>query len=139
MAFQEPKRWMEWLALAEWWYNSSYHTSLKTTPFQALYGFPPPQINEMAIPSSVTPQVQGMLAEKGNKLRQLKENLCAAQGRIKHFADLKRTEREFHIGDMVYLKMQPYRQVALGLRQSLKLTTKHYGPYRVMEDWKGSL
>jgi IS30 family transposase len=42
MAFQEPKKWVTWLPTAEWWYNSSYHTTIKTTPFEALFGYPPP-------------------------------------------------------------------------------------------------
>jgi transposase InsO family protein len=42
MSFQEPKKWAAWLPLAEWWYNRSFHTSLKCTPFEALYGYPPP-------------------------------------------------------------------------------------------------
>jgi hypothetical protein len=29
--------------------------------------------------------------------------------------------------------MQPYRETALGLRNALKLTSKWYGPYRVMQ------
>jgi transposase InsO family protein len=41
MVFQEPKKWAAWLSLAEWWYNTTYHTALKVSPFQALYGFPP--------------------------------------------------------------------------------------------------
>lgn len=34
---------------------------------------------------------------------------------------------------MVYLRMQPYRMAAFGLRQAIKLTTKYYGPYRILE------
>jgi transposase InsO family protein len=50
MCFTTPKRWYYWLSLAEWWYNTSYHTSLNLTPFQALYGFPPPQVAEVVLP-----------------------------------------------------------------------------------------
>ena len=34
---------------------------------------------------------------------------------------------------MVYLKMQPYRETALGLRNALKLTSKWYGPFKIMK------
>ena len=34
----------KWLALAKWWYNANFHSSLKMTPFQALYGCCPPQL-----------------------------------------------------------------------------------------------
>jgi hypothetical protein len=32
-----PKLWRRMLAMAEFWYNTSYHTAIGTTPFQALY------------------------------------------------------------------------------------------------------
>ena len=53
MVFQEPKKWHSWLPLAEWWYNTTYHTATKFTPFQALYSYPPPLISEIAIPGPV--------------------------------------------------------------------------------------
>ena len=37
-ATKNKNKWAQWLHLAEWWYNSTYHTSAKMTPFQALYG-----------------------------------------------------------------------------------------------------
>ena len=37
-------QWFNWLPLAEWWYNTSFHTAAKMTPFMALYGYHPPSI-----------------------------------------------------------------------------------------------
>ncbi|XP_011075658.1 uncharacterized protein LOC105160092 [Sesamum indicum] len=44
MCLQKPKKWAQWLTLAELWFNTNYHTGLKATPFQALYGYPPQQL-----------------------------------------------------------------------------------------------
>ena len=34
-------QWVKWLPLVEWWYNTSFHTAAKMTPFMALYGYHP--------------------------------------------------------------------------------------------------
>jgi hypothetical protein len=132
MSFTEPKKQSSWLSLAKWWYNTTYHTSLKCTPFQALYGYPPPLISEIMVPGPETPATDFLL-KKQQMISKLKENLAQAQARIKKYADLKRSERSFVIGDMVYLKLQPYIRVALEIRNSLKLATKYYGPFQVLE------
>ena len=51
---------------------------------------------------------------------------------MKYYADKKRIEREFQIGDEVYLKLQPYKQTSLALRNNLKLSSRYYGPYTVI-------
>lgn len=41
---EKSKLWMDWLPLAKWWYNTSYHMSTKLTPFEALYDYLPPKL-----------------------------------------------------------------------------------------------
>ena len=36
-----PTKWKQWLSLAEYWYNTCYHTALGCTPYKALYGTEP--------------------------------------------------------------------------------------------------
>jgi hypothetical protein len=50
---------------------------------------------------------------------------------MKKHADKNKIEKSFLVGDMVYLKMQPHREKALGLCNALKLTSKCYGPFRI--------
>jgi hypothetical protein len=37
-----PHRWFQWLPWVEYCYNTSYHSSLKATPFKVVYGRSPP-------------------------------------------------------------------------------------------------
>ena len=42
MVGERPKDWSKWVPLAEWWYNTSFHSSIQTTPYQVVYGQPIP-------------------------------------------------------------------------------------------------
>jgi hypothetical protein len=105
MVFSEPNKWHDWLPAAEWWYNSSYHTSIKMSPFQALYEYPLPFLTELPIQTSLPAPAQTTLVEKQSMLETLQQNLAKAQNTMKKYADRKRTPRTFGQGDMVYLKM----------------------------------
>ncbi|GMJ05745.1 hypothetical protein HRI_004243700 [Hibiscus trionum] len=52
---------------------------------------------------------------------------------MKYYADKQRLERQFQVGDEVYLKLQPYRQSSIALRSNLKLAVRFYGPYKVIK------
>jgi Chromo (CHRromatin Organisation MOdifier) domain len=52
---------------------------------------------------------------------------------MKKFADLKRIERQFAIGDWVYLKLQPYRQISISKSKNQKLGPRFYGPFEIEE------
>ena len=66
-------------------------------------------------------------------LQLLKDNLVHAQDRMKKWADLHRTERSFAVGDWVFLRLQPYRQISVGGRRSHKLSPLFYGPYKILQ------
>ncbi|XP_062014101.1 uncharacterized protein LOC133730546 [Rosa rugosa] len=40
----KPSNWSALLHWAKWWYNTTYHATIKMTPFEAFYGQPPPSI-----------------------------------------------------------------------------------------------
>ena len=130
-ATEKQNKWAQWLHLAEWWYNSTYHTSAKMTPFQALYGYEPPKWKDLAIVQTNLPAVKDQLEETQKIVQILKENLNNARNRMKQQADRNRTEREFEVGEWVFVKLQPYKQLSLKQKGKNKLAPKFYGPYQI--------
>jgi hypothetical protein len=43
-ASEKQNQWTQWLPLVEWWYNTSYHTTTRMTPFEAVYGHKPSSV-----------------------------------------------------------------------------------------------
>ena len=54
-----------------------------------------------------------------------------AQNQQKIFANKHRTDRVFQVGDLVYLRLQPYRQFSLKKKGAVKLQPRFYGPYKI--------
>ena len=98
-----------------------------------MYGFPPPQIAEVILPDCPEDGARNILQTRQLSNQLIKDNLLKAQARIKHQADKHRVERQLEVGDMVYLKIQPYKHSSLSIHSSLKLNSKYYGPFRVLE------
>jgi hypothetical protein len=42
------RAWVDWLSWAEYCYNTSFHTALRATPFEVVYGRPPPPCCRMS-------------------------------------------------------------------------------------------
>jgi hypothetical protein len=73
-----------------------------------------------------------ILQEAEKQVHMVRENLRVVQSRQKSYADHRRRELSFEVGDFVFLKVSPMR----GLRRFKvrgKLTPRFIGPFKILE------
>ena len=66
------------------------------------------------------------------KVQVIQQRLKVASDRHKSYADLKRKDIEYEVGDKVSLKVSPWRKV-LRFGKKGKLSLRFIGPYEVLE------
>ncbi|KAD7479048.1 hypothetical protein E3N88_02184 [Mikania micrantha] len=124
--------WDTHLPLMEFSYNNSYHASLKSAPFEALYG------RKCRTPICWFEVGEGQLTgpelilDTTDKVNQIRERLKAAQDRQKSYADKRRKPLEFEVNDKVMLKVSPWKgTIRFGKRG--KLSPRYIGPFKITE------
>ncbi|PNX58467.1 hypothetical protein L195_g059206, partial [Trifolium pratense] len=109
------------------------HASIKSTPFEALYGRHPPILVRGDVHLSAVEEVNKLTAERNEMIREMKDQLLKAQDQMREQANKHRREVNYQVGDMVYLKIQPYKLQKLAKRFNQKLSPRYYGPYEILE------
>nr|GEX31964.1 putative reverse transcriptase domain-containing protein [Tanacetum cinerariifolium] len=105
------KGWDIHLPLVEFSYNNSYHTSIKTVLFEALYGR---KCRSPICWAGVgDAQLTGpeIVHETTEKIIQIKKRIQAVRDRQKSYADRRRKPLEFEVGDKVMLEVSPWKEV----------------------------
>lgn len=102
------------------------------SPFEVLYGYVPRDFGIKVSSASPVPSLQDWVQEKGVMTALVKQHLTQAQYRMKMQADNKRSERSFQVGDMVYLKLQPYVQSSLAPHANQKLVFWFFGLFKIL-------
>ncbi|GKB55291.1 putative reverse transcriptase domain-containing protein, partial [Tanacetum coccineum] len=115
--------WDRHLPLVEFSYNNSYHASIKAAPFESLYGQKKDYSNQ--------------------------ESVANCQKPSKSYADVRRKPMEFQVGDMVMLKVSPWKGVirfgrpgklkvspwkgVIRFGRRGKLSPQYIGPFKIIE------
>ncbi|GJX09198.1 putative reverse transcriptase domain-containing protein [Tanacetum coccineum] len=99
--------WDVYLLLVEFSHNNSYHSSVRCTPFEALYG---------------------------RKCRSLIMWVEVGEGQLigPNYADKRRKPLEFSVGDYVLLKVSPWKGVVRFGKKG-KLVPRFVGPFKIIE------
>ncbi|GJU52175.1 putative reverse transcriptase domain-containing protein [Tanacetum coccineum] len=125
------KGWVNHLPLVKFYYNNSYHASIKATPIEALYGRKcrsPICWTEVGESQILSPE---LIHETTEKIIQIKQRMQAAHDRQKSYANLKRKPMEFQVGDKVMLKVSPWKGVVRFGKRG-KLNPRYVGPFKVI-------
>ena len=96
---------------AEFSYNNSYQASLKMAPFEALYGRrcrTPLSWDEVGDRQLFGPD---LIKESEQKVKLIRDRFKVAHSRQKSYADSKRKETVYEVGDRAYLCVSPLRGI----------------------------
>ena len=102
-----PRSWDRYIPLMEFAYNNSYQSSIGMTPYEALYGrrcrtpMCWTELDEHKIISL------DLVKEMEEKVRIIQQRLKASSDRQRSYANLKRKDIEYEVGDKVFLKVSP--------------------------------
>ncbi|KAA0047631.1 pol protein [Cucumis melo var. makuwa] len=95
--------WDSHLHVMEFAYNNNYQTTIGMAPFEALYA-----------------------------IQKIRARMLTAQSRQKSYTDEQRKDLEFDVGDMVFLKVAPMKDV-LRFKKKGKLSPRFVGSFEILE------
>lgn len=75
MTGDRPKHWVQWLPLAEWWDNTTYHVSTGITPYEALYGQTTPSRKDYVLSTTSIDAADTTLQDRQTMMSILKAHL----------------------------------------------------------------
>ena len=127
--------WDEHLATLEFAYNDSVNASTGYTPFYVQYGRHPYSPLALAFAPAKKPEEKETVTEFAERMqrvyRQVRLAILKAQARQAAYANQNRRDKEFKVGDKVWLSAQYRRPHMAALNAKPKLNPSWLGPFEV--------
>ncbi|KAL0539443.1 hypothetical protein IC582_023655 [Cucumis melo] len=124
--------WDSHLHLMEFAYNNSYQATIGMAPLEALYG---KCCRSLVCWGEVGEQgMRGpeLVQTTNAAIQKIRARMLTAQSRQKSYADVRRKDLEFEVGDMVFLKVAPMKGVLRFVKKG-KLSPRFVGPFEILE------
>ena len=124
--------WDRYIPLMGFAYKNSYQSRISIARYEALYGRKCrilvcwTDLNEHKV---IGPKI---VKETEEKVRIIQQRLKASSDRQNLYADLKRKDIEYEVGDKVFLKVSLWRKI-LRFGKKGKLSPMFIGPYEILE------
>ena len=109
----------------------SYHASIDRPPFEMLYRR---KYRTLICWGKVSQQVMGnteVVLNMAELIHQLRGKFQIAQSRQKSYVDRRRSDLEFQVGDMMLLKVSPWKGVIQFWKMG-KFSPSYIGPFKVL-------
>nr|XP_027086555.1 uncharacterized protein LOC113708294 [Coffea arabica] len=103
-------------------------------PYEALYGRKcrsPIYWDEVGEKKILDPTIIPWMEDAQEKIKLIRQRLQTAQSRQKSYANNRRKDLEFEVGDQVFLKITPLRSVTAG--RGKKLQPRFVGPFPILQ------
>ena len=127
-----PGSWDRYIPLMEFAYNNTYQSSIEMAPYEALYGRR--CITLMCWTELHEHKIIGpnFVEDTEEKVQIIQQRLKAASDRQRAYANLKRKDIEYEVGNKVFLKVSPWKKI-LRFGRKGKLSPRFIGPYEILE------
>ena len=103
--------WVMHLSLDKFVYNNSYQASIGMAPYKDFYGRKcQTSLYWDEVGERKLKDVE-LIETTSENIKIIRERLKVAQDRQKSYADTRRRNLEFEVGDMIFLKVAPWRGV----------------------------
>ncbi|XP_073137293.1 uncharacterized protein [Henckelia pumila] len=124
--------WESRLPLVEFAYNNSFQATIVMAPYEALYGRPcrsPVLWTEIGERLEFGPEIVQQTAEVVARIR---DRMRTAQSRQKSYADHRRRDLEFSVGDHVFIRVAPLKGVMRFAKKG-KFDSRFVGPFEILD------